>query len=133
MDPDILKKRAWEEWRRGTLCWPPWLADEGHLGFRWSTKAKTTIETISFGRNSTFIHNERLLKEKKKKKKEKKTLLQQSIRKEKLRKVGLCFISGYFIKPFKMTINHFSSVGLLVHKIFLLFRSQRSFRFLISG
>ena len=39
--------------------------------------------------------------------KEKKALLLQSIKKEKLRKVGLCFISGCFIKPFKMTVNHF--------------------------
>ena len=36
-----------------------------------------------------------------------KTLIQQSMRKEKLRKYGLCFITGYFIKPFKMTMNHF--------------------------
>ena len=33
-----------------------------------------------------------------------KTLIQQSMREEKLKKVGLCFITGYFIKPFKMTI-----------------------------
>ena len=36
-----------------------------------------------------------------------KTLIQHPMRKEKLRKVGLCFITGYFIKPFKMTINLF--------------------------
>ena len=29
------------------------------------------------------------------------------MRKDKLRKVGLCFITGCFIKPFKMIINHF--------------------------
>ena len=29
------------------------------------------------------------------------------MRKEKLRKIGLCFITGCFIKPFKMIINHF--------------------------
>ena len=29
------------------------------------------------------------------------------MRKEKLRKVGLCFIAGCFIKPFKMIINLF--------------------------
>ena len=40
-------------------------------------------------------------------KKREKTLIQQSMRKEKLRKVGFCFITGYFIKPFKMTVNHF--------------------------
>ena len=27
--------------------------------------------------------------------------------KEKVRKVGLCFIRGYFIKPFQIIINHF--------------------------
>ena len=29
------------------------------------------------------------------------------MRKEKLGKVGLCFLTGCFIKPDKMTINHF--------------------------
>ena len=29
------------------------------------------------------------------------------MREEKLRKVRLCFITGCFIKPFKMIINHF--------------------------
>ena len=38
--------------------------------------------------------------------KKKKTLMQHSMRKEKLRKVGLCFITSCFIKPFKM-INLF--------------------------
>ena len=33
--------------------------------------------------------------------------MQQSMRKEKLRKVGLCFITGCFIKSFNMMINHF--------------------------
>ena len=28
------------------------------------------------------------------------------MRKEKLRKVGLCFITGCFIKPFQVIINH---------------------------
>ena len=36
---------------------------------------------------------------------------------EKLRKVELCFITGFFIKPLKIIII-FSSVGLFVHKIF---------------
>ena len=29
------------------------------------------------------------------------------MRKTNLRKVGFCFITGCFIKPFKMVINHF--------------------------
>ena len=40
-------------------------------------------------------------------KERKKTLVQQSMREEKLRKVGLCFITGCFIKSFNMIINHF--------------------------
>ena len=38
-------------------------------------------------------------------KKREKTLIQQSARKEKMEKVGICFITGYFIRPFKMAIN----------------------------
>ena len=45
------------------------------------------------------------------------------MRKEKLRKVGLCFITGCFIKPFKMIINFFISEA----------HSQRNFPFLIPG
>ena len=41
-------------------------------------------------------------------KKREKTVIQQSMRKEKLRKVGLLFyLTGYFMKPLKMAINHF--------------------------
>ena len=29
------------------------------------------------------------------------------MRKQKMRKVGLCFITGCFIKPFQIIINHF--------------------------
>ena len=36
-----------------------------------------------------------------------KTLMQQLMRKEKLRKAGLCFITGYFIQSFNMIINNF--------------------------
>ena len=49
----------------------------------------------------------------------KKTLIQQSMRKEKLRKVGFCFITGCFIKPFKMMINHFFNFSFAAQ--FLLF------------
>ena len=57
-------------------------------------------------------------------KREKKTLIQQSMRKAKLRKVGHCFITGFIIKPFKMTVNHFifSSIVFLFNRFFLLFR-----------
>ena len=91
------------------------------LGFRWSKKAKITLAAISFWRNtsfsifSNFVSNESLPVKfyqffkiyKRFDKEREKTLIQQSVRKEKLRKVGLCFITGYFIKPFKMTINLF--------------------------
>ena len=53
-----------------------------------------------------------------------KTLMQQSMRKEKLRKVGLCFITGCFIKSFNMIINHF---------FVLPAHSQPNFWFFISG
>ena len=55
--------------------------------------------------------------------KEKKTLTQESMRKEKLRIVGLCFITGCSIKSFNMIINHF-----FVSQA----HSQSSFCFLIS-
>ena len=35
-----------------------------------------------------------------------KTIMQQSMRKEKQRKVGVCFITGYLIMSFNI-INHF--------------------------
>ena len=40
----------------------------------------------------------------------KKTLIQQSMRKEKLGKVGICFKTGCFIKPFEIIINHFKGL-----------------------
>ena len=52
------------------------------------------------------------------------TLMQQSMRKETLRKVGLCFITGCFVKSFNMIINH--CFVLEAH-------SQPIFWFLISG
>ena len=38
------------------LCQHPWLADDKNFGFgfRWSEKAKITLETISFWRNISF-------------------------------------------------------------------------------
>ena len=51
----------------------------------------------------------------------KKIIMQQSMRKEKLRKVGLCFITGCFIKSFNMMINHF-----LFHKLIFCFAAQFS-------
>ena len=93
-----------------------------NLGFRWSKKAKITLETISFWQNISisffqfspfrYIQGESLPMTsyqffkicKHLDKEREKTLVQQSMRKEKLRKVGLCFC---FIKSFNMIINHF--------------------------
>ena len=76
------------------------------LGFRWSKKAKRTLETKVFGETflsvfSNFLHFNESLPMKSYQffkiyirfyKKREKTLIQQSIKKEKLRKFGLCFI-----------------------------------------
>ena len=113
------------------------------LGFRWSKKAKITLEAISFWRNtsfsifSNFVSNESLRVKfyqffkiyKRFDKEREKTLIQQSVRKEKLRKVGLCFITGYFIKPFKMTkIIFLQQVFLLT---FFYFASSFAAQFLL--
>ena len=132
-DPDILK-------RSGTLCRPSWWSTKEILSFRWSKKAKTTSETIRFWQNisisifkcSPFLYTIKvcqsnlirfskfvnaLIKKRKK-------LMQLSMRKEKLRKARLCFITGGFIKSFNMIINHF---------FVLQAHSQPNFCFLISG
>ena len=76
------------------------------LGFQWSKKAKRTLETKVFGETfpsvfSSFLHFNENLPTKfinfsrftyAFARKEKKILIQQSIKKEKLRKFGLCFI-----------------------------------------
>ena len=89
------------------------------LGFTCSKKAKITLESIRFLQNtfisifrfSTFLYTMKvcqwdlinfskfanaLIR------KEKKILMQQSMGKEKLKKFGLCFIKGCFIKSFNM-------------------------------
>ena len=111
------------------------------LGFRWSKKATITLETISFWQNisiiifklwmfSIFIYNESLpIKSyqffkicKRFDKEKEKTLTQQSMRKETLKKFGLCFIAVSFINSFNMMIIFVSQA-----------HSQPNFRFLISG
>ena len=87
------------------------------LGFRWSKKVKITLETISFWQNisiSIFKFSPFLSIKSYQffkmyyciDKETEKTHIQQSRRKEKLRKVGLCFTTLYFIKPFQLIINH---------------------------
>ena len=55
--------------------------------------------------------------------------MQQSMRIAKLGKVGLCFIAGCFIKPFKMIILS-SSIPLFVHNIFISFVNLYAAQFL---
>ena len=50
-----------------------------------------------------------------------KTVMQLSMRKEKLRKDGLCFITGCFIKSFDVIINHFFCFASLFAAQLLLF------------
>ena len=82
------------------------------LSFRWSKKAKITLETINSWRSiSNFLHfymqwklADKILSIlqifKRFDKEREKALIQQSMRKEKLRKAGLCFITGCFMKHF---------------------------------
>ena len=94
------------------------------LGLKRSKKAKITLETIIFWQNISistlnffpFLYTMKACQwnlinfsefENTVIRKEKKTLMQQSMTKEKLRKAGLCFITGCFIKSFNMIIGHF--------------------------
>ena len=99
------------------------------LGFRWSKKAKVRLEIINFWQNisisifkfSPFLYAIKacqwnLINFPK--------FASALIRKEKLRKVDLCFILGCFIKSFNMIINRF---------LVLQANSQPNFCFLISG
>ena len=69
---------------------------------------------------SILIHNESLPMKIWKcfDKEREKTLMQQSKRKEKLGKVGLCFITGCFIKSCNMIINHFLLWKIICSPIF---------------
>ena len=94
------------------------------LGLRWFEKVKITLVTnfwrnisISIFKFSPIIFNENLPMKfyqffeicKRFGKERGKTLIQQSMRKEKLIKVRLCFIASCFIIPFKMVIIFFIS------------------------
>ena len=111
-DPEILKKEALY------VSHHSWLTKK-FLFFRWSEKAKITLEAVSFNifKLLPFLKRRQYILSPIKsyqffkiykrfyKKKEKK-LIQQSIGK-KTGKVGLCFIACCFIKLFKIIINHF--------------------------
>ena len=88
-----------------------WLTKKS-LGFRWSKKARITLETLSFWQNISitifqfffiFINNESLST--------KSDQFQYSMRKEKLTETGICFITGCIKKSFKMIIIFF------IHKL----------------
>ena len=85
-----------------------WLAKK-ILGFRWSKEAEITSETISFWQDilvNIFKFSLFLLINLIRFSKFIKALIKKgkihSMRKEKLRKVGLCFVPGCFIKPFNL-------------------------------
>ena len=125
----------------GALCRLPWLVDEENFRFQIVQKRQNNVRNYKlltkyfyqhFQIFSIFIYNESLPMKsyqffkicKRFDKEREKTLMQQSMRKEKLRKVGLCFITGCFIKSFNMIINHF-----FVSQA----HSQPNFCFLMSG
>ena len=108
-DKYVIWVQGWIQrfWKRGTLYvgHHGWLTKK-LLSFRWSKKAKRTLETKVFGETflsvfSNFLHFNESLPMKSYQffkiyicfyKKREKTLIQQSSKKEKLRKFGLCFI-----------------------------------------
>ena len=104
-DPEILERGAQYVGHHG---WPA----KKILVFRWPKKAEITLENISFWQNISIsifkfcpfllIKSFQFFKIYKRFDKEReKTIIQQSIRKEKLRKAGLCFRTGCFINPLK--------------------------------
>ena len=67
-------------------------------------------------------------------KKTEETLIEQSLRKEKLRIARLCFIVGCFIKSFKMIINNFFFLfPRLICNVVFAFCYQNDARSIISG
>ena len=119
----------------GALCRLPWLVDKENFRFQIVQKRQNNVRNYKlltkyfyqhFQIFSIFIYNESLPMKsyqffkicKRFDKEREKTLMQQSMRKEKLRKVGLCFITGCFIKSFNMIINHFLFRKLICSPIF---------------
>ena len=117
------------------------VADEEYFRFHMVWKGQNNVRNYKFLAKysyqcfqifSIFIYNESLPMKsyqffkicKRFGKEREKTLMEQAMRKEKLRKVGLCFIKGCFIKSFNMIINHF-----FVSQA----HSHSNFCFLISG
>ena len=107
--------------------WCSMSATKKILGFRWSRKFKIALEAISLWQNisisifkfSPFIYTMKACQWNCPDKEREKRLVQQSMRKEKMRKFCFCFM-----KSFNMIINHF-----FVSQA----HSQPNFCFLISG
>ena len=133
-DPEISKRGV-------ALCQPAWLPNEENFRFQVVQKCQSNIRNYKFLAKYfyqyfqiliIFIYNESFLMKsykffkigKRIDKEREKTLMQKSMRKEKLRNVKLCFITGCFIKSFNMIINHF-----FISQA----HSQPNFCFLISG
>ena len=103
----VIQRRIQRFWKRGEALCRTWLAAKEIQSFRWSKKAKITLETIRFWWNISFSILEfspfsYIMKAcgwnlinfstfKNAYKKREKTLIQQSMRTEKLRKVELGF------------------------------------------
>ena len=99
VDAEILKREC-------ALFRPPWLA--GEKIFRFQMVLKCWINVRNYKRLAKyfyqyfqifFIFIDKIFFSK--------FLIQQLVRRDKLRKVTLCVIIGCFVKPFKMIINHF--------------------------
>ena len=114
-DPEILKEAVLYVGHHG---WPT----KKILGFTWSKNSQNNVRNYKFlGKYfyqhfqifSIFIYNESLPMKSYQffkiytsfDKEREKTLMRQSMRKEKLRKVGLCFTTGCFIKSINLIIN----------------------------
>ena len=100
--------------QKGVALYVGWLGNEENFRFHTFRNYKFLPKFFyqHFQSFSNFTYNQRLpmksyqfLKIGKRFDKEKeKTLMQQSMRKEKKRKVGLCFVAGYLIKSFNMKL-----------------------------
>ena len=105
--------------RGGALHWPPYLPTMKILGFKWSKKAKITLETIGFWQNifinilkfSPFLHTMKACQFFKiwkpfDNEREKNTHAAVN-ENRKTEKRWTLFYNSYFIKLFNMLMNHF--------------------------
>ena len=133
MDPEFLK-------RGYALCQSPWLVNEESFRFQMVQKGQNNVRLIKvftkyfyqyFQIFSIFPYNKSLMKKchsfrfkKRFYKEREKPFVQQSMRIEKLGKVGLCFTIGFFIKFSKNLI--FFSRSFCSHDIYCFSQGVRS-------